>query len=388
MEKHNDKQSPGLTFCICGGGSLAHAVTAVLSASPLNKVHVLSRNPGQWSGTLSLNYRDEVNIIGRIERVSDNPAEVIPGADIIFIAVPHAYREEVLLSISPYVSPHAWVGALPGFAGFAWTARHYLADKVRLFGFQRVPYVCKKEVYGSRVYVTGIRPRNYIAALPAEEVNSIAGVLQKTMNLYIIPVSNYLNICFSRSNSVFHPARLYGLCSEWNGDEQAVFKTPFQFYSDWDERSSEMFFGLDAEIQAAAALVPLDLLWAQPVLQHYEVAFPADLTDRIRNIEALANRPFPLVPVKDGYIPDRNSYYFTEDIAYGLTTLKAIFTITGISSPVTDKILEWGQRILNASWINQTGELITTGPEMPWPQRFGIKTTDELAAFCIKGTLK
>lgn len=387
MEQRFNKKISGLTFCICGGGSLAHAVAAVLSASPLHKVLVLSRQPEKWSQTLILNYRNEINIVGKIELVSDKPADVIPYADIIFVIVPHAYREEVLLSISPYVKPHAWVGALPGFAGFAWIARHYLGPQIRLFGFQRVPYVCRKEIYGSKVYVSGIRPRNYIAALPADEVNNITNTLRTTMNLYTIPMPNYMNICFSRSNSVFHPARLYGLCSNWNGENAAFFKKPQKFYSDWDDRSSEIFLELDEEMKAAAARIPLDLLWSQPILQHYEIAFPSDLTNRIRAIKALSDRPFPIIPVNRGFIPDRNSYYFTEDIAYGLTTLKAIFSITGISSPLTDTILKWSQKILNADWINEKGELNSISG-MPWPQQFGIRTIKDLSDFSIKGTFK
>ena len=386
MAQYTNKKLDGLTFCICGGGSLAHAVAAVLSASAINKVHILSRHPEQWSKTLVLNYRNEANLIGVPKLISDKPAEVIPSADIIFIIVPHAFREEMLLSIAPFIQPHAWVGALPGFAGFAWTARYYLDPKIRLFGFQRVPYVCKKEVYGSQVYVTGIRPRNYVAALPAKEVNTITAVLKKAMNLYLIPVPNYMNICFSRSNSVFHPARLFGLCSEWDGSDRPLFTKPQQFYRDWDEMSTEIFLGLDAEMQAATALIPLNLLWAQPLLQHYEIAFQSDLTKRIRSIEALADRPFPMIAVDGGFIPDRNSYYFTEDIAYGLTTLKAIFSLTGISSPVTDNVLKWGQKILNGNWIGENGSIKTVCSSMPWPQRFGLKTISKLAAFCETGT--
>jgi len=350
-------------------------------------VLILSRQPALWSQKLILNYRNEITLTGKLEMVSDNPAEMIPPADIIFIIVPHAAREEVLLSIVPFVRPDTWVGALPGFAGFGWTARHYFTQKIRLFGFQRVPYVCKKEVYGTKVNVSGIRPRNYIAALPAAEVNTIAAVLRKAMNLYIIPVPNYLNICFSRSNSVFHPARLYGLCQDWDGSNSPFFKAPQNFYSDWDNKSSEIFFGMDAEMQSAAALIPLDLLWAQPVLQHYEIAFRSDLTDRIRSIKALSDRPFPMVQVEGGYIPDRNSYYFTEDMVYGLTTLKSIFTITGIPSPVTDTVLKWAQKILDTNWITEQGQLQNISHSMPWPQRFGIKTITELSSFCVKGKL-
>lgn len=367
---------PGLSFCVCGGGSLAHAVATVLAASPMHRVSVLSRHAKKWSGTLVLNYRNQASVVGRPALVSDDPAEVIPQADVVFVIVPHAVREQVLAAIAPHVQSHAWVGALPGFAGFAWTARYYLGPEIKLFGTQRVPYVCRKINYGSEVLVTGIRPRNYVAALPAQNVNVIAEIMRQAMNLYMIPVSNYMNICFSRSNSVFHPARLYGLCKDWDGGEEAFFTSTQNFYSDWDDCSSEIFFGLDEEMCAAAKALPLDLNWAHPVMQHYEIAFKRDLTAKIRSIEALADRAFPMLPVDGGFIPDRNSYYFTEDLVYGLSTLKAIFSVAGIESPVTDKILRWSKQIMG----EHTGQ-------MPWPQRFGLDTVEKLSKFCVDGKL-
>jgi hypothetical protein len=247
--------------------------------------------------------------------------------------------------------------------------------------------VCRKISYGNEVLVTGIRPRNYIAALPAEEVNTIAEVIRKAMNLYVIPVSNYMNVCFSRSNSVFHPARLYGLCRDWNGGDQPFFNGVQNFYGDWDECSSEIFFGLDKEMSAASKALPLDLQWAHPVLQHYEIAFKKDLTAKIRSIEALADRPFPVVAVDGGFVPDINSYYFTEDMMYGLTTLKAIYAVAGIASPVTDEVLRWGQQVMNAGWIGADGRLHDPLGDMPWPQRFGLNTVGKLASFCVDGKL-
>lgn len=127
---------------------------------------------------------------------------------------------------------------------------------------------------------------------------------------------------------------------------------------------------------AAAKALPLNLLWAHPVLQHYEIAFKKDLTAKIRSIEALADRPFPMLPVDGGFIPDRGSYYFTEDMVYGLSTLKAIFSVAGIESPVTDKILRWGKQVMGENTA-----------QMPWPQRFGLDTVEKLSAFCVDGKL-
>lgn len=387
MAKKKSTNNGQLTFCVCGGGSLAHAVAAVLSSSPDNVVHVLTRQPARWSKNVLLNYRNESYLSGKLKKVAADPAEVVPEADIILVLVPHAAREEVLVSIAPYVQEKAWVGAFPGFAGFAWQARYYLGRAIRVFGLQRVPYVCKKQAYGRQVLVRGIRPRHYVASVPAAEVNEIAAILSSSMNLLVVPVPHYLNICFSRSNSVFHPARIFGRCQDWKGGRRELLQKKEKFYRDWDERSSEIFLALDDEMTKASALLPADTRWALPVLQHYEIAFGKDLTVKIRSIEALSDRWFPLHPSYKGFIPATDSYYFTEDITYGLTTLKALYTIAGSSSPVTDKILQWAGRILNMQWTDEKGNLLFSVPGMPWPQRFGITSPEKLDKFCETGVL-
>lgn len=156
------------SIAICGGGSLAHVLAAVAGARPSRTVRVLTRRPDDWSSEVHAEYGD-LELIGRVAEASSDPAKVIPGCDAILIAVPSDAREDVLRRIAPYVSPSTWVGSLPGFGGFDWLARSILGPEARLFGTQRVPFVCHKLTYGRRVAVTGIRPETLVAALPAHE---------------------------------------------------------------------------------------------------------------------------------------------------------------------------------------------------------------------------
>jgi hypothetical protein len=51
-----------LTACICGGGSLRHALAAVLGVAGLN-VNVLTRHPEAWSARIMLVYGDNVVLV-------------------------------------------------------------------------------------------------------------------------------------------------------------------------------------------------------------------------------------------------------------------------------------------------------------------------------------
>ena len=210
------KLKKGFTVCVCGGGSLAHAVSGVIGSNPNCSVNVLTRRPYDWETKISIDFQGDFILHGQLNKISDKAKDVVPNSDLIIIAVPHVAREEVLTKIKPYVKAGAWVGSFPGFAGFAWQAMDILGKNVNLFGLQRVPYVRGQKVYGRKVEIKGIRSRNFIASVPSKKVNEIAGLLHQIMNLYLIPVPNYLNICFSRSNSVCHPARIYSLLSKWD----------------------------------------------------------------------------------------------------------------------------------------------------------------------------
>jgi hypothetical protein len=47
-----------------------------------------------------------------------------------------------------------------------------------------------------------------------------------------------------------------------------------------------------------------------------------------------------------GYMPDFTSRYFTEDFPYGLQLIKDLALEHNLSTPVIDKVLEWGNRMI------------------------------------------
>jgi hypothetical protein len=372
-----------LNFCICGGGSLSHATAGVLAANPANCVNVLTRKPELWRSEITVEYLENYALVGVLNRVSADPADVIPEADVVILCVPTYARPEVLTRLRPFLSREAWLGSFPGFGGFGWVAREIVGPQQNLFGFQRIPFVSSKIAYGERVKMTGIRPQHFVATLPPAKVNAIAALLREALNIWIVPMPNYLSVCLSMSNSLFHPARIYSLFRQWTPGSDVTYERPPYFYADWDDEATKVFFALDAEVQECCRRIPLDLAYVKPILQHYEVAFPGDLTAKIRTIRALSDRKIPMLKTGGSrYIPDITSFYFVEDIPYGLVVVKAIAFLAGVETPMMDAIIHWYENISGQDYLNDgllNGKNVSA---LPLPQNYGITDLDALIKFC------
>lgn len=75
------------------------------------------------------------------------------------------------------------------------------------------------------------------------------------------------------------------------------------------------------------------------------------VTEKIRNAPGFQGIDSPMIKCDNGYIPDVNSRYFTEDIQFGLCIIKAFAELCNIKTPTVDKIVVWGQNLLNKQYI-------------------------------------
>ncbi len=55
----------------------------------------------------------------------------------------------------------------------------------------------------------------------------------------------------------------------------------------------------------------------------------------------------------DGFVPDFEHRYFTEDIPYGMLLLKYMAQLTGVETPAIDTVLEWGGRMTGTRYLAQ-----------------------------------
>ena len=366
-------------IAVCGGTSLAHALAAVVAADRDNEVTVLTRQPSRWSRTVRAIYLDLAEVGGPLARVSSDPADVVSGAAVVFVCVPFPARRGVLQWIAPYLAPDCWIGGIPGFAGFDWEARSVFGPDARIFGLQRVPYVRKTISYGDTVWISGIRPRLFLAALPAAAAPDVAARIEALLGIPTTALSNYLAVSLSASNAIFHPARLLGAFGDLRPEDRLPRRA--QFYEDWDDASSEAYFGLDADIQSIAAALSISPNEATPIGTHYGVHSVKDLTDRIRSIRALRDRPLPLIGAEGNYTLDMNSPYITEDACFALVVLRSLADVAGVATPWLDRAIRWAEQWTGRCFL--AGGAVR-GPDselLPTPRLNGIDSVLHLVSF-------
>lgn len=352
-----------------GGTSLGHAIAAVLAADPAHSVTVLTRQPHRWSSVVRAIYLDKAEVSGQVHVTSD-PAAALEGAEVLFVCLPLTARAQGLAAIAPHLPNDCWVGGVPGFAGFDREALKALGPSAKVFGLQRVPYVRKTISYGETVWISGIRPKLFVATLPGGEAADLATQIEALLNIPTSPLSGYLAVNLSASNAIFHPARLLGAFGDVPPDHP--FSHRPQFYEDWDDASSQAYLGLDDDLQRIARALGVDSHEAVSIREHFGVDDPSALTHRIRGIRALRDRPLPLRGSEGAFRIDPLSPYVTEDACFALPVLRSLADLAETPTPWMDLALRWSERLTGQEFL-RGGRLAgaaaqgfpLAGPEIP-----------------------
>ena len=357
-------------ICICGGGSLAHVLAAVLGRQKQTSVCLLTRKPTLWKKEIEINYRGIGVLRGNLDIISDKPERAVAGADLVLITVPSFAYVEIWNAIKPSISGEAVLGALPGNGGFEWIANSH---KGIVFGLQRIPYVCRTEEYGSSVFVKGVREKVYIATNPSKEAAKIAEMLKPLLQLNIFPLPNYLNISLAPANPIFHSVRNYSLFLQ--SKETNRYSKPIMFYECWDDLASSLFLQCDEEIQSLCRNLPIDLSGVSSIRTHYHAHNIADLSKVIHNIESLKGIPAPMINNGKYWSMDHSHRFFTEDMLIGLPIFIFLSKIVGIKMPVINKLFEWSNAICRAKGIHSAYDVSSIA------QKVGINSIKSISQY-------
>lgn len=118
------------------------------------------------------------------------------------------------------------------------------------------------------------------------------------------------------------------------------------FYEEWNDKSSELLFLCDEELQKVCRhLSGFDLSKVVSLKIHYESCTPSALTAKLRSIDSLKGLYSPMVAHENGYIPDFQSRYFTADFPYGLDIIRQIAELAQISVPNISRTMRWYRQV-------------------------------------------
>ena len=326
-----------LQIAICGEGPIAQSIAAVCGWRG-HRIRVWARQPRCWRDWMDVTLPDGSSFLGPLDTVTANPRVAVVGADIIFICVPHRAISPILQALEPHVDPGTLVGAVPGFGGFGLAARRAMPRVVCFFGTQRIPFVVCSYVPGRAVTIGGIRRQTFVGTMPADSAWPVAELLRDVLGVRTVPVSHFLNVELSPSNSIVNPARLYAL---FGPVAKKAPRRKEEFFLDWNRSASKLLLGLDDELQAGRRFIPRDTSFVAPILLQYDANDAKTLTKRFRKLHGLANRLVPLRRVNGRSALDLSSDYVTEDIDHGLVLMRDILRLGGASTPLMDEIIEW-----------------------------------------------
>jgi opine dehydrogenase len=214
---------------ICGGGNAGHALAVVLSQRVDAHVDWLVGSPERADllrrGLSRGGLRSSGVIVeeaDRLRTISSDPAEVIPNADMVLLAVPAFVHAQVLRQIGPHLGDATPVGCLPTRGGFEFEAARHLprrgARRRSIFGLQTLPWSTRVVTPGEVVNVGAAKAEATLASLPADSGRELAPELSQMFGTRIVPAASFLSLTLGNPGQLIHPGLMYGHFRSWSGE--------------------------------------------------------------------------------------------------------------------------------------------------------------------------
>jgi hypothetical protein len=380
---------------ICGGGNGAQTLLPIAARNlgcavdlyaPLGDEAQRLRVGVEAHGGLEV--YGAVQAQARPRRVSADPAEVIPGSEVVVLVLPAFAHEATLRQIARYLERGAWVGAIPARGGFDYSAVPVLhgagREDVALFGLQTLPWACRIEAYGRQVHVLGVKKAVTAASRPAARIGQIAPLLERMLGLPIRAAGSLLALTLANTGQLIHPGIMYALFARWDGNP--LPEAPL-FYQGLDAAGAEVLAGLSDDVQAIRARLEgrLDLSAVQPLrdwlLRAYgeAIADPSSLHSAFVSNSAYAGLKAPVREVAPGrFMPDFTARYLSEDVPFGLAASRAIAGLAGVETPAMERVIAWAGERLGRDYLGRDADQARV------PQKYGLDSLEQLIAFAVE----
>lgn len=303
---------------------------------------------------------DGKSLYARLDNITSVPEDVMKNADIVVITVPAQGRAELLRSIALYLPVHkpVYVGAIPGFCGFDWLAEKTLAERPNaiIWGMKDVPHTAYDLIPGVSVKMGGAKSTVYIGTHERESKGARHGLLAHLQRLYDSPVeilNHYLEITLTPGNPIMHPSVVYGLIGPYGQWHNRMFTSPICWWTDCPELGAYFLERSDEESQVLCKAIEqrldVDLSSVKPLKQEIIEAYQEQIRDHstmlsvLRTNQAYDSIQVPLVTGggNAGYLIDKESRAFHEDVAYGLSLLVKMAKRLELRVPHIEEIFNW-----------------------------------------------
>ncbi len=155
--------------------------------------------------------KDET-ILGKLARVTSDPSEVIPEADVVVFVMPAFAHASYLKAIKPHLAQKkTLICGFPGSNGFELEVKFLLgpeiSDRITLASAITLPWNCRVETYGVRVKILGTKTDAEVSVAPDEETKRVLSLLQRLVGPQprLTALNNMLEASLMSINAVWHP---------------------------------------------------------------------------------------------------------------------------------------------------------------------------------------
>ena len=297
---------------------------------------------------------DGLTLRGKIERISNQPSEVIPGADVVLLCLPGFMIEQQLRLLKDYLLPQTFVGSVFSSTGFFFEALQILDAHQPLWGFQRVPFISRVETYGQSAHLLGYKEAHNMAVEQVGEADkrAFAELMATWFERPVRLLHNYYEASLTNSNPLLHTSRLYTMFGGEN--EGRTYDRMLLFYEEWTEEAADLYIKMDEEFFRLLSLLPVEQGYLPTALNYYESHDAASLARKLSSIQGFKGITSPMKQTAGGWVADYSSRYFTEDFPFGLKYIWQLAHEKGVSCPYIERVYAWGMSKLGAYGFNTT----------------------------------
>lgn len=353
---------------VVGAGNGGHVLCALAGAQPNVQVRLLTRRPELFASGYVEVERPGImggpSIGGTLDKVSANPADVIPGSHLVIWCGPVVSTTDVLRNLGPVLqtcNPKPIVGVL-----FAQGCVHLLAKKelgvdTPFFALQNIPWLCRTLAPGQKASIVGNKVHTNVAVhrVEFEYLRRFFEPCLGGVELRLLP--DFASIVLNPANQIIHPARYWGIFKDWDGKPIEAASIPW-LYRDFDDASAEALQGLDRELQ----LIKKHLLAARPQLNldavvpleerismqyRSQIADSSSLKTIMATNQAYSMAKTPVREVPGGVVPNPTHRVVMDDIPHGLCVLKDIAYQLRIATPWMNYMIEWHQGLMSKEYL-------------------------------------
>mmetsp|Transcript_14618 Transcript_14618/g.18670 ORF Transcript_14618/g.18670 Transcript_14618/m.18670 type:complete len:455 (-) Transcript_14618:178-1542(-) len=406
------------SVAICGGGNAAHVLGGLLSSNPeVTTVNILDTWEPEFvkfKEVLEANNYDfavEFGLgmptrHGKINKISMDPAEVIPGMDWIIVSTPAFTHEMYLKQVKDHIKDGAVVTILVAQGGSDWCLRSCLGEelcsKITYCTCENLPWSCRMSEFGKSGIILNTKASCKVAALPASSSNYACSLLNKLLaaeqnepgpdgkpmiHPNFEPMANVLSCTLMNLNSLIHTSLSYGRFCEWT--PSTIYPEPLLLYLGVEERGASAVSGVSQDLcnirdALTAKFTDLDLSRVMSVYDFYIASYADNIGDQtdistvLKTNKGYETLKIPMKQVEGGYIPDFGMRYYTEDIPFGLLVTRGVAEIMGVETPMMDTIITWAQEKMGKSYLKDGKVAGDDIGETRTPQKYGLKTPEDL----------